>query len=99
MATKHGASVTKKQQTDQDTPNSQTIDVSYDGMMISCPTCYKVIGHLYKKYLILLQEKEKKEPGSTETTDNSDIIKALGLTRYCCFPHIMAYPLGLQDYT
>jgi DNA-directed RNA polymerase subunit N (RpoN/RPB10) len=104
MATKQKqVSQTPKTPQTQDQHDTGSIDVSCDGMMISCPTCGKIIGHLYTKYLILLREKQKKEAQNASTnptnSDNHDILMELGLTRYCCVPHIIAYPLGLQDYT
>lgn len=71
-----------------------------DGLPIRCFTCGKLIGHLYQKYLELVEKKKTDNKyGLGIIDDNRDIIKLLGLdSRYCCYMRLMQYPLGLYDY-
>lgn len=51
---------------------------------VRCPTCGKVIGHLYTRLVELLQE------GSLGP---ADVLDQLGVTRYCCRMNLLRPPL------
>lgn len=74
---------------------------SWDGLNVVCQECGRVIAHLFPKFLELKKKKQESTKNTNEEmVDNRDIISALGLTdRYCCFFHLMTYPMGLYEYT
>jgi len=57
---------------------------------IRCFTCGQILGSKYKKYLELNKDnKNKVIDFSKVDKDNEEIMKSLGIKRYCCKRHIL----------